>query len=371
MYSILMFLLFLIFFSRNILFVIGAFIEKLKNSYFEHPDYNPFVSVIVPARNEENNIERCINSIMMSSYPAKNFELIVVNDRSTDSTGIILEGLKDKYTNLIIYTVTENNRNKNLQGKAGALQSGIETAKGEIVLMTDADCIVNTDWIKTVVSYYSDDNVAMVPAFTIIDDFRPFQRIQAIEWIFMHSMASAGIALNQPLGCYGNNLSIRRKVYNDMGGYEKIKFSVTEDLALVQATYKTGKKIKYLCSEASSVITYPVENFLEYIKQRHRWAIGGMGLRWRAVVFVICTVAMWINLLLSIIFKDPLWFTITLSARILGDFALEFPSFVALKRKRFALWSIPATLFFMFMELVVPLLLLKKSVVWKGQVFRK
>lgn len=371
MFGYLLFILFIIFAARNVFFIIGAYLERKRNIANKALASKTTVSIIVPARNEEKNIKSCIESIMKSSYHNDLMEVIAVNDRSTDSTSAILHELQNEFPNLVVLDITEKNKHTNLKGKAGALHEGIVIAKGKVILMTDADCIVNKDWVKTIVGFYADDNVAMTPAFTIIDGKTPFEKIQAIEWIYMHVMASGGIALKQPLGCYGNNLSIRKSVYNELGGYENIEFSVTEDLALLQSTFKTGKRISYLCSESSSVITFPCDSFIDYIKQRHRWAIGGMSLKWRAVVFVTCTASMWLCLMLSIYIGNYFWLASILGARIIGDFAMEFPAFNALNRKRLSLWSVPATLFFMVMELVVPFLLLKKNVVWKNQTFNR
>ena len=204
---------------RGMIFILGAFIESLKKQK-QNNFYQPFISVVVPARNEENNIENCLISLKNNNYPQEKFEIIAVNDRSTDSTLEKLEKFRGIIPNLKIVDITEANKISNLKGKPGALQAGINEAKGEIILMTDADCIVGNNWIETIVNEYAEKNISLVASFTNVIGNRIFDKIQAVEWVYMHTMASAGVGLNQPLGCYGNNLSFRKEEFDKLGGYE-------------------------------------------------------------------------------------------------------------------------------------------------------
>ncbi|MBI5324132.1 MAG: glycosyltransferase family 2 protein, partial [Ignavibacteriae bacterium] len=178
----------IIFSIRSIIFLIGLIIEHKKNN---NPKISKklSVSVIVPARNEENNIRKCIESIMKNNYPEKYYEVIVVNDRSSDNTGSILENLQLQYKNLLVVDITETTINKNLRGKPGALQKGIETAKGEIILMTDADCIVSKNWIESVTNSFNDEDVGLTAGVTNIISKNIFEIAQEVEWVYMHTMA--------------------------------------------------------------------------------------------------------------------------------------------------------------------------------------
>ncbi len=144
-----------IFFLRSAFFLLGV-INQSRHKKTNLDGTPGFISIIVPARNEELNIFNCINSIHNNNFPVENYEIIAINDRSTDSTGAILSELNTNIKNLKIITVTNGSQKKNLKGKAGALQAGISESKGDIILMTDADCIVNPEWINTIASKYRD-----------------------------------------------------------------------------------------------------------------------------------------------------------------------------------------------------------------------
>jgi len=361
---------FLAFSIRSIIFIYGASKERNNASNSILTD-KPFVSIIVPARDEEKNIRNCILSIEKSKYPIDKFEIIAVNDRSSDKTLVIIEELAAKLKNLKFVNIETDSQKDNLRGKPGAIQAGINIAKGEIILMTDADCLVNELWIETMVTEYADKSVGLVASFTNILGEKIFDKIQAVEWAYLHTLASAGVGLKQPLGCYGNNLSVRKSDYEAVGGYKNISFSVTEDLALLQAIHNSGRKVRYLIHKDSDVDTYPCYTIKEYIKQRHRWAVGGLELGWRAAIFIISSALLILGLITSLAIQNFYYFGFLIISRILWDYWIIGSSFNLLEKKELKKWIPLSVLFFIFYEFFVPFLVLKKRIVWKGQIFEK
>jgi cellulose synthase/poly-beta-1,6-N-acetylglucosamine synthase-like glycosyltransferase len=355
-----------IYMMRSIIFWCGIQRERIKNSR-QVTNSHPRVSVIVPARNEEANIERCVRSVMANTYRGE-FELIVVNDRSSDRTGTILAGLQRKFPALIVHNTVESENDGQLRGKPRALHQGIEASKGDIVMMTDADCTVDSQWIQTITQFFT-EKVGLVPSFTMMEPHNGFEKLQTLEWVFNHTLARAGIGLGQPLGCFGNNLSIRRSVYEEIGGYTGIKFSVTEDLALQQAVARTRWEIQYPCVYEGRVITLPVRSFGSFLRQHQRWAKGGQALGWRATIFVLSSAALWLGILATILAAEWEWLCILLVQRILADLIIIFPSLRELRLMYLWPWFPLALPFFLCIEFVIPFFLLKKNVVWKGQTF--
>jgi cellulose synthase/poly-beta-1,6-N-acetylglucosamine synthase-like glycosyltransferase len=370
MMLLIIFLIAVVLYSVRIAFFLyGAFIER-KMTKAENSSYIPFVTVVVPARNEENNIKNCIESIAQSTYPKDKYEILIVDDRSNDRTSEIANQLKSEFSNLRVVNITEDNRNKNLKGKAGALDFGFNNAFGEILLLTDADCKVNPKWIESIVNSYSDKNVKIGAAYTITSSNTIFDKFQALEWITMCIMGSAGVALNNSLGCFGNNMSIRKETYFEVGGYEKINFSITEDLALLREVMSKGHKARFICSYETSIKTLPVETIKDYLKQHHRWARGGMGLGWYAVFFVISSLSVWLTAIISLIQGSLIGFGLILLFKILCDFLLIVYPTKTLKEGKLLYWFFPASFFFLLVELIVPFLVLRKKIIWKDQVFK-
>ncbi|OGU57664.1 MAG: hypothetical protein A2X64_06150 [Ignavibacteria bacterium GWF2_33_9] len=371
--TIIFILIALIYVLRFIIMVFAANKERqINRKLFKRlPDFSGFVSVIIPARNEENNIATAIKSVAACNFPKNQFEIIAVNDRSDDRTGQILDNLALEIPNLKIVHLTDETKDKNLRGKPGALQAAIDIAKGDIFMFTDADCTVHVNWIATVSRYFSDPQVGLVPAYTIIKPTKIFSRIQALEWLYLHTFASGAIALKKPMGCYGNNLSVRRFAFEQIGGYANIDFSVTEDLALLQAIHRKKYRIHYLTNHNASVTTLPVETFREYVSQHHRWAIGGLKLGWIALTFVFTTLSIWLGFFLAIFTGYYLIGFGYLLLRAVADFFTYFQAVITLKQKKNLYYSPIALPFFFFFELLVPFLLFDRTITWKGQKFKK
>lgn len=330
----------------------------------------PFVSVLIPARNEEHSIAKCVRSVANCSYPSNRFEIIVVNDRSTDATAEVIDGLTKSISNLRLVNTADVTTETNLKGKPGALQAAADVAQGEILLMTDSDCTVPPAWIHKHVGALCIGNVGLVAGFTVVDGDRLTDRIQDVEWIFTQAMAAGGVGHRVPLGCFGNNLSIKTSVFKEVGGYRSIPFSITEDMALQQAAVKAGYGVRHICREECKVVTQPCNTVLEYIHQHHRWARGGMGLGGKAVGFVITSLLLWTALVYALATGQYSWFVFTLAIKLLGDGTLTASAAVAMKRTRILPYVIPSLLFLLLTELSLPFLILRKNVLWKNQIFK-
>ena len=349
----------------------------------------PFVSVIVPARNEEQNITNCITSIINSNYPKEKYEIIVVNDRSTDNTLLEMTGLANKIPNMKICDIKSETEKRNLQGKPGAIEIGIDASVGEIIMMTDADCTVSENWILSIVNSFKNQNncsenqgdgkenqansakkkTGMVCAYTNVKSDKMFHYFQAAEWYYMHTYACAGIGLDTILGCFGNNISITKEAYNKIGGFAELEFSVTEDFVLLNAIFGAGFEVKYLCDKNSVVETLPVDTFLEYMRQRKRWAIGAIGLGWKAFVYVFSSVCLWFALILSLVTGNFYLMFLSITLRFLGDALILFPIFDKLDVRYLRKWVPFSVCFYSLVELILPFALFSSTVKWKGQSF--
>lgn len=355
-------------YCARVLFFLVGFGKRQPRTLIPTP--SSLVSVVIPARNEEANIRNAVESVARSHWPAESMEIIVVNDRSTDGTAHVLELLSTEIPQLTIVTRTEADIDDNLRGKPGALQQGIDIASGDVVLLTDADCTVNPEWIATMTRAIYQRDVAMVCATTSVRHTVAAGQMQDVEWAFSNAMARAGLQLGIPLGCFGNNMGIRRDVFHALGGYKGITFSVTEDLALLQAVVQRGHRVAYLCDASSSVETLPCFTLMEYVRQRQRWARGGTALGSRAFAFVATSLALWLGLAIAAAMSYWSWFIGIAVMRVVADASLVAWALLRLRRPSTLPWIIPTVVMLMLTELALPFLVLRKRVVWKGQTFK-
>ncbi len=358
-----------IYFLRIVVFTIGLIIELGRFKKTSSGKALPFVSVVVPARNETTLIKDCLISISKNNYPIDKYEIIAVNDRSTDNTGEILDSMLDLIPNLIVIHNDNEKAIKNLRGKPGALQLGINSSKGDIILMTDADCLVNDQWIYSNARGYSDDDLGMTAAFTNVINDNFFSSLQSVEWMYLHTLAVGGIGLNLPYGCFGNNISLSKEKFEKIGGYEALKFSVTEDLAMLQFMHDKGYKLRHLSNHESTINTLPNKTLKEYINQHHRWILGGTSLGMKAFAWMLTAVALWVAIIFPLITGDYYLSLIALALRFVSDLIIMIPSMFRLRRLDLFPYLLPASIFLMILELVTPLLTLKRDVRWKDQVF--
>ncbi len=236
--------------------------------------YEPAVSVIVAARNEEESLGDCLASLYNLDYPADKLELIIVDDGSTDRTPEIIASFVAH--NPQLRSVTTAAPVGNLRGKTNAVARGIEISGGEILMFTDADCTVPPEWVRETVRSF-DDRTGIVGGFTLLGAARAMEGMQTLDWIFLFAIASAAAGWNLPLTAVGTNLSVRRRAYDASGGYRAIPFSVTEDYALVQAILRrTDYGIRYPLNPRCVVRSRACAGWGQLYRQKQRWSVGGL-----------------------------------------------------------------------------------------------
>jgi len=267
------FVIFLLYFIDLGFYSIAASLAKKTKKSNSIAHNFPFVSVIVAAKDEESNIRTCLESLIRLKYPKEKIEVIIANDQSTDRTPAIVDEFALKYSFIKRVDVSPD---ENLRGKPNALCQGIDRARGEIIFLTDADCEVPTQWIDETLKYF-DEDTGIVGGVTHIDPADTvFSGIQALDWDLLLTLAAGAATVGKPTGCLGNNLAFKKEAYEDVGGYRKIKFSVTEDYALYKSISKSKKwNFKYPIDRLTLVHTKPVKTLKELFSQRRRWATGG------------------------------------------------------------------------------------------------
>ncbi len=326
----------------------------------------PTVSVIVAGMNEEENIGACIESLLKTDYPSEKLEIIVMNDRSTDRTKEIM--LSYAQNNPVVkYLETDETIGK-LKGKTNALAIAIKKSKGEIIFTTDADIIVKPSWIKEMVRYY-DSGTGVVNSFTTMELKNTWWSLQSFDWIYLLALASGGNGIKAELSCLGNNMSYRRKAYDEVGGYENIRFSVTEDFMLLHTIRrKTKWKAKFPVNPDVKNDTYPCKDFKELFRQKKRWMRGGLDSSLPGIIVGIIEWATSIVLLFGWIFLDTRFYAFFAVSKIIIDMIfISIPAF-KLKMAKVYLYFPLFELYFTVYSFLTPFILLfGGKVIWKEQ----
>lgn len=229
----------------------------------------PNVSILVAARNEEENITELLLTFTQLSYPKDKIQILIGDDDSTDQTAEIIK--KFAAENTYIQYIKIEKQLAGLKGKANVLAQLAHLATGELFFVTDADIEVPKNWIEAFVAERTNEGV--IVGLTLVKHKNWFEASQAIEWLFtlklMKTLADFKI---QSTGM-GNNMMVSAEAYWAVGGYEKVGFSIVEDYAIYKAIIDKGFAFKQLFTPDAMTLTKPPKRYFE---QRKRWVAGGM-----------------------------------------------------------------------------------------------
>ncbi len=319
----------------------------------------PSVSVVLAVRNEEKHLPSCLESLRHLDYPADKLEIIIVDDHSCDSSARVIAGYASSYHNIHHHTLLQDQAL--YPGKVRALEYGIAQSKGEFIFLTDADCRAPRTWIKSLLARF-DDNVGMTGGVTLLDapdkHTSLFGRVQSCDWLFLLGVAAAAARYGLPLSWFGNNMALRRKVYDESGGFAKTGPCLVEDLALLNQVHKSGRwKINFCFSPNSLLHSSPACTLQEYYDQRKRWMRGLSLVPLPGIVLL--SLAMLAHLLtIAVIFTHPV---IAAAGMILltgTDFLLLCRAATLLGRRDLLKYIIPFEFYYFTYTLLLPLLLL-------------
>ncbi len=236
----------------------------------------PLVSVIVPARNEDHNLEETLTSLASQDYPAEKYQVVMVNDRSGDATPQIMEGFTRQYRNFV--QVDIDSQPFGVSPKKNAIEWGIAASSGEIIFTTDADCIHSPRWLRTMASYYR-PKVGLVAGLTIFhpDNETLAHRLHSLDFLSYAFVGGGAIGNGSANTCTGANFSFRLKAFHQLGGYaEAAKMVSGDDEFFLQELVKSKKwKAVYALGPQSIVRSLPPETFKGLVNQRLRWGSKG------------------------------------------------------------------------------------------------
>jgi len=253
---------------------------KLKRFSHTGPEPKIKLSVIVAVRNEAGNILPLLNSLLKQDYPSALWEIIIVNDHSTDDTYQLAEKA--------IATLPPDQQVKLLSlgsndsfGKKAALDFGIRLSVGELVVITDADCTAGVSWLTALASFYEENKPQMILGpVKMTDSGTFFGKLQSLE--FMSLLASAAGTCNAgfPLLANGANIAFTRQGFDSCGGFSgNMQFPSGDDMFLMMRIKKKfGSGSIHFLKSASAVVSTPVINNLNsFLQQRMRWVSKSRG----------------------------------------------------------------------------------------------
>ncbi len=263
-------------------------------------DALPSVTIVVPARNEQDTIGPCVDSILATDYPRHKLEIIVVDDDSADRTAQVvrqrmvsapaLAAAGDELPEvdwadsegagrLRLVQIPENRR-RDRAHKKRAIEKAVAHARGELILTTDADCTVPTGWVRAMAAQFEGPEVAFVSGpvrYAQAPGDGLFVRLQAMDFFGLMACGAGGIGAGQPNLANGANVGYRLETFLALGGFSGIDHvtSGDDELLMQKIAYGTPLDVRFCADPGAVVLTEPVRTAREFVHQRKRWASKG------------------------------------------------------------------------------------------------
>ena len=352
--------------------------SRFKEWQYSEKNHTTKVSVIIPARNEEEHIVACLQSIAKQTYNSNLYEIILVDDHSEDET--VRFATDANLTNLKIIKLSDINIHIENSYKKAALACGIENASGDLILTTDADCIVPHEWIKYMVAYYEKEkpvifssHIQLNPNISLVDKF------QALDIIGMMCVTAASYFLKIGWMSNGANLAYEKKIFQELQGFKGIdQIASGDDFLFIQkVAEKYPNRIGYLKSKHTIVKTYPEKGIRDFIRQRIRWASKSRFYKDKRIITVLAMIYFYhliiLYFLTTAIFINTENFKIFLLLLLL-KMLVEFPFLLItskfFKQQSLMLYFVPAQLLHIIYILTAGFLGNFKKYEWKGRKVR-
>jgi cellulose synthase/poly-beta-1,6-N-acetylglucosamine synthase-like glycosyltransferase len=333
------------------------------------------VTVLIAARNEAEKIHLTIEDILAQDYPKHLFEVIIVDDHSTDDTAAIISSYSDRGVKLL-----QLNEHKPLNSyKKKAIAEAIKLSNGELMVATDADCRMGNKWLSSIVDFYERDNLVMVSSpVTYFEERNLFELMQTLEFSYLIGIGAAFIGNGRASTCNGANFAYRKDVFYEVGGFTGIDdlASGDDELLLQKVAERYPHKIGFLKKTDAIVYTHAKHTLAEFMQQRRRWA--SKSTRYKDKKIVVFGACIWLFNLTMLCNG----FMALFSGAIFKLFLVQF----ALKLLFEAFYLLPITAFFKRAYLVSLLALLipvhvvyfvvvglmgnTKKYLWKGRIVK-
>ena len=322
--------------SIIILSIYGVLIIALSIGFVKVKEFNITVkipttqfSIIIPFRNEENNLTDLLNSLELLDYPKERFEILMVNDDSDDNSVQCIEHFKTKHPSLPII-ILENLR-KSASPKKDAIECAIDKAQFDWIITTDADCVMPKTWLNIYDAFIQTRLPKMIAApvtysvgNTILEQFQLF------DFLSLQAATIGGFGLKKPFLCNGANLCYKKSAFFEVNGFEGNKQIASGDdiFLLEKMTLKFSDSVHFLKSKHAKVYTKPQPTFKSLISQRVRWAAKTTSVKSAFTKLVGITILLMNSLLIFALFLfltgfyDGYYLLSLLAIKLILDFIL-------------------------------------------------
>ena len=336
------------------------------------PAEGPTASVVVAAKDEEANLPALLASLEAQSL--RDFQVVLADDRSRDGTAALMESFRARNgARVIVLRIREEP--DSLNPKQAALDIAARQAGGEVLVFTDADCVLPPRWLEGMLSYFRDSRVGAVFGQVSLGLPRGggfLARFQAFDQPLIHQWNSGTAGLGLPGSCFGNNLAARRVVLEELGGFRGLGRTLTEDAALVAAAAKRRWQVRVSTRRSTMICTRPQATWGGLLNQHLRWNSGAFYHKDAATRLAYHFIVLFLTASVVVLPLCPIFPPLAMlpAASFIAVGLMGLLAGVLYRRDlaAYLLRLTPYTLFFMgFYSLATVLSMLRRTTEWKGR----
>lgn len=374
LFSLIVLIVFLLYLLVMILITIGWY--GLDRSSLVYCHARERITVVLAARNEENSISRLLKSLEYQRYPKSLFEVIIVDDHSTDNTKQVVLDFINLSTELVVKIIPAVG-----QGKKSALQLGVLQSTSRLIAVTDADCILPVNWIHALVNAFEEHPVSVLLAPVVYESRSGiFQHFFALEFFSLVGSGAGAAGIHLPFMGNGANMAFTREAFESATkdiNYQQ--YASGDDVFLIHhAVKKFGRKSVGFLLHGDALVETPSPGSLkEFIRQRLRWASKAKGYRSPEAI-VVSLVVLLTNCLLVLLFLAGFWvnwlwmiYVLLLITKILIDMPVVFGYASFAQHNELKKWFFPFSILYPFYIAGVGLASAFVTIKWKGRRYSK
>ena len=328
------------------------------------------ISVIIPVRNEEKNIISCLNSLQNQNYKTTDFEIIIINDHSNDSTEKIVNTYISKHDiEVFMYHLGDKTSKKE------ALKYGVEKSRYDIIATTDGDCILPINWLKNISVHIENTKEMLLGPVMFKNKNGLLSNFQVLDMLAIQGLEFGALSYQKPILNNAANLSYLKASYNEVKGFDNFNTPSGDDIFLLEKFKSEKKEVAGLLNQDFIVETDPENTFLSFLNQRLRWSSKSKYYSDKLLIYFSLTVLIQ-NISLILIYlgiplveKYRIILIILLFCKWLIDFILLLLVASFFNRKKSLFYFIPVQLLYPIYIIVVWIASMSMKFEWKGRKF--
>ncbi|WBL22807.1 glycosyltransferase family 2 protein [Zunongwangia sp. HRR-M8] len=352
--------------------------NSLKSSTDNYEPPKTRFSIIIPFRNEAENLPDLLESLAILNYPFELFEILLINDESEDDSEKIIAEFIETQPQLNL-KVLQNHRNSN-SPKKDAIKTAIEIAQFEYILTTDADCKVPQNWLQSFNTEILENKSVMIAAPVMIEitDNKFITSFEALDFLSLQITGAGAFGINKAFMANGANLCYKKESFVKQNGFEgNSEIASGDDVFLLQKFIQQQLKVTFLKDQNAIVKTKPQSSFKRLVQQRIRWASKTSAYtsnfaKLTGLIVFSMNIAFSLSLLFGIfkLFPFP-YFMILFLVKFNLDFVLLYRGTIFFKNESLMRKYLISSVLYPFFSVYVAILSLFGGYNWKGRRFKR